>query len=268
MRRDSPWVRAVCLAALVLAVVAISSNTSRMAQLVAGGLILVMAGALVRPALGFVTRAEKGTLIVGSLVLAATILAIASAAQLDRPLKRWNQFSGQVAESSRWTADQVAFSGLGDAGLLGFGPGTFRVLFPHYQQMSGNQPGGTWRFLHNDYLQTILEWGWFGTATIGALFFGGIGVGARNYFKARGWSNRQRILLPCILLALASVAVHALVDFPLQILSIQLLVAAYLGVCWGSKGWEESRKEKMREDGHPKSEVLFRRLTLRSKVEL
>lgn len=239
-RRGPSWVRAVCLTTLLLVVAAIVSNTSRMAQAVAGGLVLVMLGAIARPAARFVARVEKRTLVAGGLVLVLTIFAIAQASHLDQPLKRWNALSGQIAESSRWTAYQVALSGVGDAGCFGFGPGTFRTVYPHYQQMSGNQPEGTWRFLHDDYLQTLLEWGWLGSVAIAALFFGGIGVALRNYCRRKDWSTRQLILLPCVVLALVGVALHALVDFPLQILSIQIIVATYVGVCWGASNWKRS----------------------------
>jgi hypothetical protein len=238
-RRAPPWVRAACLTTLVLVVVAVSSNTSRMAQAVAGALIVVMLAALARPGARFVARAEKGTLIVGTLVVVATVLAIAQAAKLDQPLKRWNELSSHWAESSRWTVYQVALNGVGDAGWFGFGPGTFRVVFPHYQH-GAPALTGTWRFLHEDYLQTLLEWGWLGSAIIGALFFGGIGIAIRNYFMQEEWTTRQRILLPCVVLALIGVGLHATVDFPLQIFSIQLIVATYLGICWGSGAWKRS----------------------------
>ncbi len=246
-RRGPSWVRAACLTTLLLVLVAIVSNTSRMAQAVAGGLVLVMLVGIARPAVRFMAGVEKRTLVVGGLVLAVTIFAIAQASHLDRPLKRWKGLSEQMAESSRWPAYQVALNGVGEAGLLGFGPGTFGAVFPHYQQAVPTL-GGTWRFLHEDYLQTLFEWGWLGGALIAALFFGGIGFAIRNYLRREDWSNRQRILLPCVLLALIGVALHAFVDFPLQIFSIQLLAASYLGVCWGSGGWGnkvESRKAKV-----------------------
>ena len=190
-----------------------------------------------RPLLRFARGLEKKNVLIGLLIVAITIAAVAQAVRLDQPLRRWKSSAEHFSADWRWLADRTALTAVGEAGWFGFGPGTFRAFFPHYQPRISNLEG-IWRFLHEDYLQTVLEWGWLGSSLIGALFFGGIGVAIRNYLKREEWTTRQRILLPCVVLALIGVALHATVDFPLQIFSIQLMVATYLGTCWGTSNWK------------------------------
>jgi O-Antigen ligase len=229
--------RPLWITTLLIVTVAVVSNTSRMAQAVALLIVIVFMGAIMKRAVRLAARVEKRSILIGVFIVIVAVLAIGQAAHLDKPLARWQTLTKQLPSDARWVADRAAFGALGEAGPFGFGPGTFRSIFPHYQLAAPSHPQGIWRFLHNDPLQTILEWGWLGSVAIGALFFGAIGIAIRNYLGREDWSNRQRILLPCVILALIGVAIHALVDFPLQIFSIQLVAATYLGVCWGSSRW-------------------------------
>jgi hypothetical protein len=254
VRHQHRVARALLAGIAMVVLLAIASNTSRMSQAVGALVVIALLATVVRPLILRALHGERRTLFIALTIAALATFAVAQASRLHEPLTRWRAIAKQLPIDERWVADCVALRASGDAGVFGFGPGVFRAVFPHYQQAFAGGLHGTWRFLHEDYLQTVLEWGWLGALAFGALFFGGLGIGLRNYLTAEGWASRQRILLLCAILALAGVALHALVDFPLQILSIQLLAATYLGICWGSGGWRAEVGDRRSEVRDRKSE--------------
>lgn len=238
-RASRPGMRALWVTIFILTVAGVLANTSRMAQFVA---LLLMAAislhfgpALLRKLSG----GQKSVVVAGALAIALALIALAQATHLEQPLNRWQSLGEGIPTDARWQASRVAFGALSGAGLLGSGPGTFRVMFPACNIGSGHPVPGTWRFLHEDYLQTVLEWGWLGSSLWALLFFGGIAVGVHSYIRyaRRDWMPRRRMLQPLAIVALAGVALHALIDFPFQIESTQLYVATYVGLCWGSSLW-------------------------------
>jgi len=99
---------------------------------------------------------------------------------------------------------------LPDVGFFGLAQGTFRVVFPTYNIGSTNEAPGTWRFLHEDYFQTLLEWGWLGAAC-GVYFSLEDRSRDLSYNKVarRDWTPRRRVMQPLVIIALTGVALHA-----------------------------------------------------------
>ena len=239
-RESHPWMRAMWTSVFLITMAAVLANTSRMAQLVAL-LLLVAICVQFGPSLLRKLSGGKGVAVVGALAIGLALIAFAQASHFEQALKRWRSETEHIPNDARWQVSRVAVRALPHAGLFGFGPGTFRVVFPTYNRTGSDQVLGTWRFLHEDYLQTLLEWGWVGGILWALLFFGGITVSIRSYKEhaRREWTPRRRVLQPLVITALIGVALNALVDFPGQIESIQLYVATYLGLCWGSRLWHE-----------------------------
>src|SRR6266568_5913016 len=211
-KRPHPAMRAVWISLFILTIAGVLANTSRVAQLVAVVLVLAIClqfgPALVRKLSG----TEKSVALAGALAILLALVALAQATHLEQPLNRWQTESLRIPTDARWQAWHVALAALPDAGVFGFGPGTFRVVFPTYNIGSVNQVPGTWRFLHEDYLQTLMEWGWMGSTLWALLLFGAITIGIRSYNKyaRRNWTPRRRVLQPLVMIALAGVALHAL----------------------------------------------------------
>ena len=204
---------------LYLTMAGVLANTSRMAQLVAL-VLLVLIGLHYGPAfLRKLSGAQKSVAIAGALAIGLTLIALAQATHLEQPLNRWRLLGERMPTDARWQASCIAMSALPHVGFFGFGPGTFRVVFPGYNVGSGRTVPGTWRFLHEDYLQTVLEWGWVGSGSWGLLFFGGMVIAIRSYKKpwAREWTPRRRLLQPFVIVALAGVARQRTLPIPVAI---------------------------------------------------
>jgi len=154
---------------------------------------------------------------------------------------RWLAMAGDLTrKNERLLVEGACLRIIPEAGCWGFGPGTFSHVFPHYTSYLGDAIAGFWKYAHEDYLQTFIEWGWIGASILGFIFLGGIVIGFRRFLKMTWLSSRDRIFLFTTCVALTGVALHALVDFPLQIASLQLYTAVYLGIAWGSGQWKAS----------------------------
>ncbi len=232
--------RALWIATAFLFMAAAAVNFSRSGQVITFLLLIVWL---------FVAANELRTpgLLPGrALTVAYVGIAAAALAGLiifsgwQRAFEKWKILQEQVnGENPRLLALRAIRRMIPDAGWWGFGPGTFELAFPHYTQSLNRAIAGIWRYAHNDYLQTILEWGWIGAALWAVFIFGGLA----KCFAARGLPRADRLLLIGAGLALTGAAVHALIEFPFQIASLQLYIVTYLAMGWGSGKWLIRQKE-------------------------
>lgn len=237
-RRTPPLELALWIGATVVFVLASIMNTSRAGQVIAGVVALAVLAWPASGLLAFTWHRQRRSLTWSVGAVGLLLVAVLLAAGLQVQLGRWSQTAQEIGSGSllgtRLLAQQAAVRAVPDAGVFGFGPGCFQVAFPYYTGFLENRIEGIWRYLHADYVQTLLEWGFLGTALWSLIFFGGIARGVRAYRAPTAENGSQHdLFLPAILLALVGVALHALIDFPLQIASIQLYVAVYLGLTWG-----------------------------------
>jgi len=110
----------------------------------------------------------------------------------------------------------------GDYPLFGTGPGTFATVFQLYRFSNDTY----WpEQLHNDWLETLITFGWVGMLLIAAAFLLLLG---RWYAPGPLGGGRRLPALLCV--SLATCLLHARWDFPFQILSIIHLFMILCGV--------------------------------------
>lgn len=237
------FLQQMALACLVVAVmiqiIAVVVNVSKMGHLLLIIELLCLAGAgfvLWKPRLANMPFSSRRLALligigIGLLVLGAWLSGAGAG------LGRWNIFATRHFDdpARRHAALMAVQIGL-DYGWTGTGPGTFEWISVHYSDLDPLLQGGRWRHAHCDYAEFFAEWGWPGAA----LFILLLALPGRRWLRAlrQAFSDERRVAMSfqrrtgliCFSVAIGSVLLHAVVDFPLQIDAIRHLFAAMVGM--------------------------------------
>ncbi len=229
------------IAGLAGLAVAIFWNTSRLSSLVA-----ICSGLLLALLLGWIAWAHADKVLLraslarrlGRLRPAlVSVLLVGGLALLVFPVpplfEKWKLLPEQWGRTyPRFEAMRACLEVIRDAGAFGFGPGTFTAVFPQYAQKMAESARGVWRHAHCDYLEWLIEWGW-----VGGLLWSFLPLGALvrvGMLVVGGEAMQRRMEAACTLVALVTLGLHALADFPLFNPAVQMLAVFWLGTAWSA----------------------------------
>jgi|GEM_PF-361154 len=223
---------------------AIFVNSSK-AGLLMAPLGLILAGWIFRRELFVATTSRAGVFVLSGFLAILAVIAVLPGLVLK--VSKWRELitEGQTLHG-RLDAQRACLLAIEDTGPYGSGAGTFRYVFPPYQnQIEGL--AGYWEQAHQDGFQTLIEWGWLGFTAWAVLFAGAMLLLWRRLSEASR-QKRPELSAGAAFLALLLVLIHSLADFPLQIPALQWLVVFYLAVGWGSIGQMHRKKERQSTD--------------------
>jgi O-antigen ligase len=187
---------------------------------------------------------DKRTLLLLMAAGVAILLVLSLSFGMDQALTRWSSFRGIALNADRTLTYRVIIEHMiPRTGLFGIGPGNFEAAFASLVEAGDLKVLGRWDMAHNDYLQELVEWGWLGMICW-ATILGGALLRALRMIWDQAIPLEKKALGFGGSIALTGVLLHACVDFPLQITSIQLCVALLCGMLWGCLSGEKARKRK------------------------
>ena len=139
----------------------------------------------------------------------------------------WNSLSQRLKttqtdfDSTRYLAWRTSLKMASDFPVFGTGPGTFKTMYGLYR----TTPEQEWEaYLHNDWLETVITFGWVGFAVI----LCGLILAPICWFAGAGAIPAHRVLIGFLCLSLGGCLVYAVVDFPFQIYSV---VSLFVLIC-------------------------------------
>ena len=209
------------IAALVVLSAALAAAQSR------GGWLALLAVGLI--AFAFIRRTEirvdakAAAIVVG-------ILALGWIASLGGPQHSMAGAEAALSSVARLDLYELALKAIAASPwLVGSGYHAFHYLLESARPTMPSFSETTTYFVHNDYLQTLLELGVPGLAGLLLIVFLPLSQAWRAIPRLASMRNEQ-VLLIAIITAVGSMAIHALVDFPFYIPVCVLIYGAAIGL--------------------------------------
>jgi hypothetical protein len=253
-KREPGWIIGVFIGCALILSAAAMINVSKAAQVLTAVLLLICVIAYGWPILRQASGRSTLNLVLSSVLAIGGFALVIYFATHSQSAARWAEVLRfkDLAEY-RLIVDKAAISAAPDAGRWGFGPGTFHAIFPAYTREVVSNIPGFWRNAHNDYLQTLLEWGSIGsglwallgvTCAIGALRI----VAFPSKTDPNERQSTRRLLAGAAMLGLTFAMLHALVDFPWQHRATRFLITLVMGLA-ASSAIQTSRRAGERLSG-------------------
>jgi O-antigen ligase len=215
-------VAAVALFLVIIAVIATASRAGTLLGLSSLALGIGSTAALAwRAGRGGAGRAAgpgRGLAMIGI----ATVAAMAILMMFGEPVLSRLENTDESLRRCAWAAARQLIA---DNPLTGAGLGTFREVFPPVRDPDCFGTSGRLVRAHNSYLELYVGLGLPAAALLAYLLIEGLGLAAAGLRN-----RRRRRAIPVLLLAMSLyLALHALVDFPVQYPGI----ACYATALWG-----------------------------------
>jgi hypothetical protein len=167
--------------------------------------------------------------ITGALVASTRFVNEAAFQRMTNTSEVFQSFDGRIGAYRQYV------NALPQVGLFGLGPGLFQLAFPYQTSPLGNVSIGLREYAHQDYLQTVLEWGWVGTLWWTLLVVGGLYRAFKCHAQKQFFASKtERHLVLAAILGVLGTLAECLLDFPLQIASTRLFFMVLLALCWVS----------------------------------
>jgi len=172
------------------------------------------------------SRRSRAVYFAAAVVVALGVTFLSGGAHLE------NLFADSTENMERPFVYDLAIAAIEDSPLLGTGAGTFEEVFRFYRT---SEIEGYYAMAHSTYLEQILELGLPATVFILVIF------AAIFFITIRGISQRRRdVIYPCIgFAATVYIAIHAVIDFSLQIPALTVTYAMIAGAtcaqCWSTR---------------------------------
>lgn len=225
----------IYLALVFLTADVLSGSRGGIASLLGGLIVFAVAGFV---AVGVARKRGRGLVLVGSLALLLLCAGVGFAVYSTNYVVE-GRFYALESEGFRSLLAEQAWRQFQVAPLMGMGPGTFIYAARLYR--TGDLPRDS-TFAHDDWLQTLAEYGFIGFALVLSLLVISLVSGFRRFFfsvkesttsEILPFSNSTAILLASVC-ALVTFSIHSLTDFNMHVPANAMLAGATLGLLAGT----------------------------------